>query len=142
LSHACKPFLLCLFWRKGLTFCFDWPGQIHNPPIYALCSGWHDRHIPPHPAFFHWDGVSNFFAWTWLEAQSFPFQLPIWEAGMTGAHHCTQLLAEVWGGKGKAFRELFWPGWSGIMIFLIPASQEGRITQVWATSTQSSLFFR
>jgi hypothetical protein len=45
--------LLWLFWRWGLTFC---------PVILLFYTSHHccyNRYVPPHPVFFHGDGISR-----------------------------------------------------------------------------------
>jgi hypothetical protein len=73
-------------------------GLDDEPPIYASGSSWDDRCMPPYPALSVEMKSHKFFClgWPWtvilLNSASCI-------AGMTGAHHCTQLLVEM-GGRG------------------------------------------
>jgi hypothetical protein len=87
LSYNSRPFCSAYFGDRALLFA----------QAYVDC--WNDRHIPPCPAFFHWDGVLWIFFF--LSQLAGTMILPISAsqvASMTNASHCAQTLVEMGAG--------------------------------------------
>jgi hypothetical protein len=65
---------LWLFFEIGSYF-FPQASPEHDSPILGFCYSWDDRHVPPHPAFFCWDGISQTFFSDWPGTALFPISV-------------------------------------------------------------------
>jgi hypothetical protein len=63
--HDCSPFVSGYLGDRVSYFFFPQSGLDHDPSILCFHSRWDGRHVPPHPALFHWDRTSQTFGPGW-----------------------------------------------------------------------------
>jgi hypothetical protein len=73
------------------------------PPIYASEVAY-DRHTPPGPAFYWWDGVSRTFSPSWPQAVILPISAS-WVAMIIGVSYLVQFLVYFFMAQNKAYLE-------------------------------------